>query len=209
MGIRLPQLMSAHWSGKLIWHIFEPFCVYDGCLCITSAWGVPLGLCEVFLLGDLQDGCYWMKDGWRLRCCDLGRCCNYEMAVWEHKGEDTAMWRGSFWMKRTGFWRKRQGSSIEGSCVVLVIFRCVWRSIEPLLQKNWGERQKRNKKPRSFRTSRLWFCWKKRLHLRGCLYSVNKIQELLFFESHQCGSIGQEMCVVSLSCCCVYQSLNH
>jgi hypothetical protein len=40
------------------WHIIEPFCVYDGYLCITSAWGVPFGLCEVFLLEDLQDGCY-------------------------------------------------------------------------------------------------------------------------------------------------------
>jgi len=30
------------------WHIIESFCVYDDCLCITYAWGIPLGLCEVF-----------------------------------------------------------------------------------------------------------------------------------------------------------------
>jgi hypothetical protein len=30
-----------------------------------------------------------------------------------------------------------------------------------------------------------------------------------FSELHQCGSTGQEMCVVSLLCCCVWQSLNH
>jgi hypothetical protein len=38
--------------------LVEPFCVYDSCLCITSAWGLPFGLCGVFLLGDLLDGCY-------------------------------------------------------------------------------------------------------------------------------------------------------
>ncbi len=38
--------------------LVEPFCVYDGCLCITSAWGLPFGLCGVFLLGNLLDGCY-------------------------------------------------------------------------------------------------------------------------------------------------------
>jgi len=24
---------------------------------------------------------------------DLGRCCNYEMAVWEREGEDKAIWK--------------------------------------------------------------------------------------------------------------------
>ncbi len=64
-----------------------------------------------------------MKAGWRLRCCDLGQCYNYEMAVWERKGEDKAIWRGSFWKKQTekisgrlflgekeeGFWATQKG----------------------------------------------------------------------------------------------------
>ncbi len=37
-----------------------------------------------------------LNRGWMAApSCDLGRCCNYEMAVWERKGEDKAIWRGS------------------------------------------------------------------------------------------------------------------
>jgi hypothetical protein len=38
---------------------------------------------------------------------DLGRCCNYEMAVWERKGEDKAIWRGNLGKKRTDFLKKK------------------------------------------------------------------------------------------------------
>jgi hypothetical protein len=40
----------------------------------------------------------WRLDGGS----DLGRCCNYEMAVWERKGEDKAVWREAAG-KRTEF----------------------------------------------------------------------------------------------------------
>jgi hypothetical protein len=43
--------------------LVEPFCLYDGCLCITSAWGVPFGLCGVFLLGDFV-GQLLLNGGW-------------------------------------------------------------------------------------------------------------------------------------------------
>ncbi len=169
-----------------------------------------------------------MEAGWRLRGCDLGRCCNYEMAVWERKGEDKAIWRGCFWKKRTEFWRKDQegcflgkrrkdfwedgkelGSYVEGSLAMLVIFRCVWRIVELLLQKNWGARQRRSKKPRNFQTSS--FC--EFVGGNACTFGDVYIlwiryKSFFFFESHQCGSIGQEMCVVSLLYCCVCQSLN-
>ncbi len=45
-----------------------------------------------------------LNGGWMaVPSCDLGRFCNYEMAVWEREGEDKAIWRRSFWKKRTGF----------------------------------------------------------------------------------------------------------
>jgi hypothetical protein len=75
----------------------------------------------------------WRLDGGS----DLGRCCNYEMAVWECKGEDKAIWKGSFGKmnevlkRRSGRLFKRiEGSSVKKkdkrrSLAVLVIFRCV------------------------------------------------------------------------------------
>ncbi len=45
-----------------------------------------------------------LNGGWMAALsCDLGQCCNYEMAVWERKGEDKAIWRGSLWKKRREF----------------------------------------------------------------------------------------------------------
>jgi hypothetical protein len=91
MGNQVTPTCERPLIKEVNWHIIEPFYVYDSCLCITSAWGVPFGLCEVFLLEDLQDG-----------GSDLGRCCNYGMAVWERKGEDKAVWREAAG-KRTEF----------------------------------------------------------------------------------------------------------
>jgi hypothetical protein len=70
----------------------------------------------------------WGLDG----ISDLGRCCNYEMAVWERKREDKAIWKGSFGKmnrvlkKRSGrLFTRIEGSYVEGSLAVLVIFHCV------------------------------------------------------------------------------------
>jgi hypothetical protein len=93
---------------------------------------------------------------------------------------------------------------------VLVIFRCIWRIIELLLQKNWGEIQRRSKKPRNFETSLLWVCWKKRLYLRECIYYVNKMQEMIPFwiASVWKYRIGDVCCViVVLLCLSVFESL--
>jgi hypothetical protein len=103
-------------------------------------------------------------------------------------------------------------SVVEGSLVVLVIFRCVWRIVEVLLQKNWEERQRGSKKPRELSDfSFWWICWRKRLYLRGCVYSVNKIQELLFFlwiASVWKYRTGDVCCViVVLLCLSVFESL--
>jgi hypothetical protein len=38
---------------------------------------------------------------------------------------------------------------------------------------------------------------------------IRYTSSFFFSELHQCGSTRQEMCVVSLLCCCVWQSLNH
>jgi hypothetical protein len=94
---------------------------------------------------------------------------------------------------------------------MLVIFRCVWRIVELLLQKNWGARQRRNKKPRNFQTFfSLWICWRKRLYLRGYVYSVNKIQKLLFLwiASVWKYRTGDVCCVIDvLLCLSVFESL--
>jgi len=84
-----------------------------------------------------------LNGGWMAApSCDLGRCCNYEMAVWEREGEDKVIWRRSFWKEMNEVLKKMMrkavfeggrgeifgnimGSSIKGSLVVLVIFRCV------------------------------------------------------------------------------------
>jgi hypothetical protein len=64
------------------------------------------------------------------------------MAVWEREGEDKVIWRRSFWKETNEVLKKMMrkavfeggrgeifgnivGSSIKGSLVVLVIFRCV------------------------------------------------------------------------------------
>ncbi len=113
--------------------------------------------------------------------------------------------------RRRDFWEhsKEWGSSVEGSLAMLVIFCCIWRIVELLLQKNWGARQRRSKKPRNFQTS--FFC--EFAGGNACTFGDVYIlwiryKSFFFFESHQCGSIGHEMCVVSLLCCCVCQSLN-
>ncbi len=94
---------------------------------------------------------------------------------------------------------------------MLVIFRCIWQIVELLLQKNWGARQRRSKKPRNFQTSfSLWICWRKRLYLRGCVYSVNKIQKLLFLwiASVWKYRTGDVCCVIDvLLCLSVFESL--
>ncbi len=75
----------------------------------------------------------------------MGRCCNYEMAVWERKGEDKAILERMLLeetdggserrIRKVGFerrgrdffgqHRRKLGTSVEGSLAVLVIFRCV------------------------------------------------------------------------------------
>ncbi len=73
-----------------------------------------------------------MEAGWRLRRYDLGRRCNYEMAVWERFGEEASggSERGSKKKKirRAILGRIRdcfERSWVEESLAVLVIFRCV------------------------------------------------------------------------------------
>jgi hypothetical protein len=51
----------------------------------------------------------WRLDGGS----DPGRCYNYEMAVWEHKGKDKAIWKGSFG-KTNGVLKKRDQEGYLG-----------------------------------------------------------------------------------------------
>ncbi len=51
----------------------------------------------------------WRLDGGS----NLGQCCNYEMAVWERKGEDKAVWREASG-KRTEFKRRDQEGYLGG-----------------------------------------------------------------------------------------------
>ncbi len=62
MGNQVTPTCERTLIREVNWHIIEPFCVYDGCLCITSAWGVPLGLCEVFR----QEICKMAAIEWRM-----------------------------------------------------------------------------------------------------------------------------------------------
>ncbi len=49
----------------------------------------------------------WRLDGGS----DLGWCCNYEMAVWERKGEDKAVWERKGEDKAV--WREALGKRTE------------------------------------------------------------------------------------------------
>jgi len=98
---------------EINWHIFELFCVCDGCPCIKSAWEVLLSLFKVSLLKDLHDGCDWMEVEWRLRVKIQVGATVMEWRFLERVEEDMTIWkRGKETRLKKGSEGERRGAEL-------------------------------------------------------------------------------------------------